>query len=267
MTTSNARRKPPTPEQIIAEQKRVANSTRAKQRYASPPAATPPPANVPAVTKAGVPATPAIDNRTPEQRYVDEIAPSMIAGQMVKFSKDGNFVIAEDEQEISPDTDFVALCDETLVGWIRFHEDGEPPDRIQGLLYDGFVMPPRNTLGDLDESQWKPGLSGQPEDPFKHQICLVLQDPKTQGLYTFVTASTTGRRAVGNLLRHFDRMARRDPDSYPVVRLKPSGYHHKDERIGWVPTPSFPVVGRTPKNSVTVPDSSPGSDMNDFIPF
>jgi hypothetical protein len=223
---------------------------------------------VPAVTKTSVPATPAIDARTPEQRYVDEISPSMIAGQLIKFSKDGTFVVAETEEQVSPDTDFVALCDETLIGWIRFRDDGEPPDRIQGLLYDGFVMPARNTLGDMDETQWKPGLSGTGEDPFKHQICLVLQEPKTQALFTFVTTSVTGRRAVGNLLRHFDRMARRDPDSYPVVRLKPSGYHHKDERIGWVATPSFPVVGRAPKNSVAVPDTSPSSDMGgDQIPF
>jgi hypothetical protein len=187
---------------------------------------------------------------------------------MVKLGKNGTFVITETEEEIGPDTDLVALCDETLVGWIKFSgEDGVPPERIQGLLYDGFVMPPRGTLGDTDASQWKPGLAGAPEDPWKHQICLVLQDPKTQALYTFVTTSTTGRRAVGNLLRHFDRMARRDPDAYPVVHLKPSGYHHKDERIGWVVTPSFPVVGRAPKNSVAVPDTSAAADMNDQIPF
>ena len=58
----------------------------------------------------------------------------MIAGQMVKFGKDGTFVVAETEEEISPDTDLVALCDETLIGWIRFRLDGEQPDRVQGLL-------------------------------------------------------------------------------------------------------------------------------------
>src|SRR5262249_40580685 len=51
----------------------------------------------------------------------------------------------------------------------------------------------------------------------------------------------------GNLLRHFDRLRRSDPDIYPVVRLKPSGFNHKDERVGWVHTPSFVVVGHTAK--------------------
>ena len=233
MTVHSTKRKAPTPEEIIAEQKRIANASRQQQgrpapAKAAPANATPPVNNVPAVAKTSVPATPAVDNRTPEQRYVDEIAPSMIAGQMVKFSKDGTFVISETEEEVSPDTDFIAPCDEALVGWIRFRDDGEPPDRIQGLLYDGFVMPARNTLGDMDTSTWKPGLSGEPEDPWKHQICLVLQEPKTQALFTFVTTSTTGRRAVGNLFRHFDRMARRDPEFVPrrpleALRLSTQG--------------------------------------------
>jgi hypothetical protein len=32
------------------------------------------------------------DTRTDVQRYVDEIAPSSIAGRMIKFSKEGKFV-------------------------------------------------------------------------------------------------------------------------------------------------------------------------------
>ena len=141
------RRKPPTPEQIIAEQKRRATASKVAARShqappsapkAAPANATPPVNNVPAVAKAGMLATTALDTRTAEQRYVDEISPSMIAGQMVKFGKDGTFVVAETEEEISPDIDLVALCDETLIGWIRFRDDGEQPDRIQGLLYDGF---------------------------------------------------------------------------------------------------------------------------------
>jgi hypothetical protein len=219
------------------------------------------------VTPASTPAPAIIDNRIPEQRYIDDIAPSVIAGQLVKFSKEGKFIVSETEEEISPDTDFVALCDETLIGWIKFRDDDEPPDRVQGLLYDGFVLPSRDSLGDLDQSRWQPGLSGQPEDPWRHQVCLVLQNPETQAYFTFATTSLTGRRACGNLLRHYDRMQRRGQDDYPVVRLKPSGFQHKEKAIGWVATPSFVVVGLTPKKSATVPDTSVAADMNDKIPL
>ena len=73
-----------------------------------------------------------------------------------------------------------------------------------GLHYDGFIMPPREELGDLDPRDWPAGLSGEPADPWQHQICLVLQDRESLELYTFATSSISGRRAVGNLLRAFD---------------------------------------------------------------
>jgi hypothetical protein len=137
---------------------------------------------------------------------------------------------------------------------------------VQGLLYDGFVKPARATLGDLDESKWLEGLSGKPEDPWKHQMCLVLQHTATLELFTFVTTSDTGRRSVGNLLRHYDRMRRAGSDEVPVVRLRVGGFNHRDPRVGWVPTPMFAVVGRTPRDSAAKPDTSIGADLNDAIP-
>ena len=77
----------------------------------------------------------------------------------------------------------------------------------------------------------------------------------------------TGRRAVGNLLRHYDRMQRTHPDELPVVRLKVGGFQHRDERIGWVSTPVFAVVGRAPRDSAAKPDTSTRADMDDEIPF
>jgi hypothetical protein len=134
-------------------------------------------------------------------------------------------------------------------------------------VYKGFVMPKRESLGDLDPTQWPQGLSGQPSDPWQHQMSMVLQNTDTQALYTFSTSSQTGRRAVTNLMAHFNRMQTRDPDAYPVVRLKPSGFEHKDSRVGFVHTPSFVVVGRAPKNSAAKPDTSIEADMNDALPF
>jgi hypothetical protein len=209
------------------------------------------------------------DSRTDIEKYIDQIAPSQIAGQLVRFSKEGKFVIVDTQEEISPDADFVALCDECLVGWIRFsEEEDEPPTRIQGLLYKGFKMPLREDLGDMDERQWPEGLNGGPSDPWLHQMLVVFQGVKTSALFTFSTTSLTGRRSVGLLLNHFNRLRRDDPDAYPIVRMKPSGYTSKKKGVGWVNTPSFAVVGRTSKKLLaTLPDTSPGGDMNDEIPY
>jgi hypothetical protein len=66
----------------------------------------------------------------------------------------------------------------------------------------------------------------------------------TQELFTFVTSSVTGRRAVGTLLKHYDRLRRNGGDDYPVVRLRTGGFKHRDERVGWLTTPVFVVYGK-----------------------
>jgi hypothetical protein len=159
---------------------------------------------------------------------------------------------------------------------VRFH-DGEPPERIGGLLYQNFVLPPRESLGDTNPAKWSIGLSGQPEDPWRHEIMIVLKRTATLELATFATASKTGRRAVGNLLRHYDRMQRTlrhydrmqrtEPGAQPVVRLRPGGFNHKDGRIGWVPTPGFAVVGTTATHAAAIPDTSVKGQLNDEIPW
>jgi hypothetical protein len=248
-------RKPPTAAEVLARQKvdaekrRVGNGTAVATTTAA------------ASTAVAVP-----DKRTATAQYLDEIAPASIVGRLVKFSKEGQFVTSDDGEPISDVAEFVALADQTLIGWLKFNENA-PPDRAMGLLYDNFIMPPRATLGDTDESKWPIGLSGKPDDPWKHQIYLVLQNTETTELFTFVTSSTTGRRSVGNLLRHYDRMLRMNPGELPVVRLKPSGFQHRDERVGWVATPAFAVVVRAPRDSAAKPDTSPSGDINDIIPF
>jgi hypothetical protein len=96
---------------------------------------------------------------------------------------------------------------------------------------------------------------------------LVLQNTETQELFTFVTASQTGRRAVGNLLRHFNRTQKTKPDELPVVRLRTGGFEHKTPGVGWVSTPVFVVCGRTSRDSAVKPDTSTEAYLDDKMPF
>jgi hypothetical protein len=250
------KRRGPTSDQVVAEQKAQAKALQEQKRQHSA---------VPAKVEASTPAPATIDTRTLEERYVDEIAPSSFAGERIRFTKEAKVIVGDSDEEIGPDVDLVALLDETLVGWVRFNGEGEMPTRIMGPLYGGFKMPERSELGDTDPALWKPGLSNAPEDPWHHTIYIVLQNPATQTIYTFTTSSKTGRRACGVLFRHYNRMRRNDKDHYPIVHLRPSGY--EDERYGWVNTPSFVILGRIPKNSTMVPDTSVAADMNDSIPI
>jgi len=257
------KRTPPTPEQIKAEQKHMAEIDSARRKAALP---TKPAVSVP--TNSGNTAVVIRDNnRDPIQQYLDEIAPASIVSRMIKFSKEGEFVTRDDGEAISEDIDLIALCDQTLIGYVKFGAKGEPPERIMGLLYDGFIKPVRETLGDLDINKWELGLDGKPADPWQHHNYLVLQRCDTGEFFTFATSSKTGRNAVGELLKHYNRTRKSHPDEYPVVRLKLAGYDHHDERVGWVNTPKFAVVGRVPRDSAAKPDTSLAGDMQDEIPF
>jgi hypothetical protein len=163
---------------------------------------------------------------------------------------------------------FTGFATKSKFGWIKYaQEEGGETQRVAGLLYDGYELPERSSLGDDDETRWPVGLDGTtPEDPWKHFQNLVLERVDTREMFTFSTASKTGRRSVGNLLRHYDRLQRAHPGDVPIVRLRPGGFNHSDPRIGWVATPMFCVVGHAPRNSAATLDTSVGGDMDDEIP-
>jgi hypothetical protein len=244
---------PRSSKQVLVEQS--AQADRDRERKAAP-------TQLPAVNDAALPAA----SDTARQRLLNEVAPSGIVGRLVKFDgKEGRFLFVDNDETIGDAEDFIVLGDETLVAYVKFQLDG-PPLREGGLLYaPGFVLPAREKLGDIDPRKWAAGLNGDPEDPWKLEMSLVLKRPATQELLTFSTMSKTGRRAVGGLLRHYDRLQHSSPGSFPVVRLKPGGYD--DDRYGWVHTPTFPVVGVSPGHTAAIPDTSLKGDLNDEIPL
>ena len=191
-----------------------------------------------------------------------------MSGTFFKFAKDGKFRKTSDDEEIPEGTQFVVIYDQIQGGWIKFMGKGNPPERRQGNLFDGFVPPDRETLGDTDESEWEVGLSGKPADPWQLQLLLPLQNVETNELYVFNTTSITGRRAVDNLIQACSRMQRAEPDVYPVIKLRISGFEHRDERIGWIKTPAFERCGKAPKADLTAVTTSVAGDMSDDeIPF
>jgi hypothetical protein len=250
-------------QQVLDQQKRDAE--RDRQQKAAPPARSG--TAVAPTPKPALPAEMPPDNRTSVQRYLDEVAPVSMVGRQIRGTKDAMFVTPDDGETVPDTVDFVALCDQTMVGRIKFNGEGNPPDYRMGLLYDGFVPPSDADLPDRDQSQWELGLDHKPADPWAHFMYLVLQRGDTGELFTYTTSSKTGRRAVANLLRHYDRLGKTRPDMYPIVRLKVGGFNHRDERVGWVQVPVFAVVGRHPKDDAAKPDSSPAADFDDSIPF
>ena len=219
---------------------------------------------LPAVSE-DLPAVP--DDRSPRERYLDSVAPSGIVGRLAKFDgKVGQFLFIDTEEKIADTEDFIVLGDQTFVAWLKFRPE-QSPLRIGGLLYaPNFALPSRHMLGDLDQTKWPIGkYSKGPEDPWKEEMLLVLKRPATQELFTFSTTNKTGRRAVGNLLKHHDRLQLTSPGSCPVVRCKTGSY--QDDDFGRVFVPNFVVVGTSPGLGLAIPDTTLKNEMNDELPF
>jgi hypothetical protein len=190
-----------------------------------------------------------------------------MTGTFFKFGKDGRFCKSIDDEEIPEGTEFVVIYDQVQAGFIKFMGKGNPPVRKQGAIFSGFVPPPRSELGDEDQSEWDTDLSGKPADPWQFQLLIPMQNVETGELFVFQTTSLTGRRAGDNLIGLCGRMERNEPDYYPVIKLRISGFNHRDERVGWVKTPAFERVGKAPKANTTMADASVTADMDDVIPF
>jgi hypothetical protein len=245
-----------TTEQALEQQKMRAYYDKMKEMK--------PNGNAPAVATGGAVARPE-DVQAIVNAYLDTVAPAGLVGREIQF-KDGSYITRDDGKTISEETVFIAAVDQMLVGVIKFNGKGERPDVHMAAIYEGQLPPHRETLGDLDEALWPIGLSGKPEDPWQRQNYLPLLNGETGEWFTFVTRTVTGLKAVGILGRHYQRMHRTDPDMLPLVKLKVGGFPHREERIGWVTTPAFAVVGKHPKDNAQKPDASPSADMSDEIP-
>jgi hypothetical protein len=207
----------------------------------------------------------------PVQDYLDTYTVPTIPGTSIRFNgKDAKYVLLNGDPLPLKDTDtFVFLSDQVWAGWIKFHRDGNtPPTRVQGMLTDGFRLPPRNSLGDIDESEWEVGLSGQAEDPWKHQIVGLLQKTDSDELYSFLATNPTSRGAVTDLISHCQRRKRSGKNDYPIVKLGTSSFERREPPKVKVWKPHFTVVGHQPKDEIIDPaNASLGADMSDRIPF
>jgi hypothetical protein len=197
-------------------------------------------------------------------RYLDATAPTAIAGRLVRYDgKKGIFTFHDDGSTVPTEITWVPLREETMIAWVKFGKEGEPPDRRGGLLSEGYQLPLRQELGDLDEAEWPEGLNGAVEDPWRHETSIVLQRQDTGELATFSTMSKTGRRAISTLLQTYRRNKKTAPGTLPVIQLVSGSYKH--ERFGEIAIPILKVVGKTSVENAAGPDER---DLpNDSIPF
>jgi hypothetical protein len=190
-----------------------------------------------------------------------------MSGTFFKFTKDGTFCKTSDGEELKEGTEFRVIYDQTQAGWIKFMGKGNPPERRMGAIFEGHNPPKREELGDTDQEEWDiDEMTGRPADPWQFQILMPMQRVQDGELFIFQTSSVTGRRACDNLVAACIRMQTTEADCYPIIKLRISGFQHRNERIGWVKTPAFERVGKSPKSDATVVQNA-DKQFNDDLPF
>jgi hypothetical protein len=177
-------------------------------------------------------------------------------GKILKFNK-GKYFVGDDEVKLG--REYIAHTVQWTRGWVKF-VDSIPTEKRIGRAVDGFKVPEREELGDLDKSHWEKDSAGNPRDPWSRQSYLPLVDMESGEIAVFVSGSHGGRGAIGDLC---SVAAQNHHRGQPQIALSVRSYKHKV--YGRIETPEFRVVGWT--GSTFAKEVSSSEVMDDTIPF
>jgi hypothetical protein len=181
-------------------------------------------------------------------------ASNLIDGKLVKFNEK---YLADKVAMESDDLVPLAVMGIATV-WVHW-KDNRPTEHL--VTQTGQNHPLRDELGDLDESEWPPGLNDEPSDPWRDTRYLRLVHLKTGAGYTFVTDSKGGIRATADLKAAVARVRFANPGAVPVIQLATTTWKTK---YGQKTRPDFKVIGwRGPQGQTSLTKD----DMDDSIPF
>jgi hypothetical protein len=163
----------------------------------------------------------------------ERVGNNFIIGGMIKYH---DHVYTLNKTEPMPlGTVLVAL--NIITAWVKWWDQLPVEHRV---TQPGQFHPVRDDLPDQDKKKWQPGLDGQPADPWKDTRYMHLIDPQTGQDFTFVTDTTGGRIAVGELKSAIRNVRMARPGAVAVVKLETGTF--KSKRFGLVPRPIFKVV-------------------------
>jgi len=177
----------------------------------------------------------------PYAEYAGEVNTRPFVGDLLIFTKHGQYKAGQDRDEIAMATKMLVYMPGLKRGWVKWQE-GQPVAHIMGLVAEGFRPPPREELGDDNEDEWEL-LNDKPRDPWQTTNHLPMCNQKGE-VFTFVSSSKGGLSEVGRLSELYSNRRRMKPDEIPVIELESRSYDHK--LYGETLAPVFKVVGWVP---------------------
>lgn len=189
-----------------------------------------------------------------------------------------------DKKTLEADTLAVEFHQISMV-WCKWVEknDKRVPEFV-GLtqLLEGVEFPDRETLGDLDESEWEIGMNGKPDDPWKSIMFIPVRDVDGETIDHIELSSKSASREGLYLFRKLAAELSTHVGELPIVRLDASVYEVElpavdskgnpiiDKKTGKQKTtklpvdkPKFEIVGWTPMKECDNPDNSAAEVSDD----
>jgi hypothetical protein len=179
------------------------------------------------------------------EAYGNSVTRMTFPGDLLTFSKYGEFIAGRDKEEIPLGTHMIVHPPTMMIGHVRW-EDNKPVEHEMGLLDEGFVPKKRDELGYLDKSLWETYEDGGTKDPWQFTNQVVMTNVEDGSVYTFSTSSKTGLSAIGKVMLEYGHHVRQAPDEYPVVALQRGSYRDRRPGIGEVRFPVFEFVDHVP---------------------
>lgn len=179
--------------------------------------------------------------RNAYQAFGDEVRQTGIEGDLLRFNKQGEWTAGQEEEEIPEGTELIMGLNVLKRGWIKWM-DNKPADSRMGLVAEGFRPCNREDLGDIDEDNWEEDDDGNKRDPWQDTMQVLLMDPNDGRVFTYATASKSGKTALGESAAAYgDRLQDgEDPNAMPIIKLASSFYKHK--KYGKIMIPVFELT-------------------------
>jgi hypothetical protein len=193
------------------------------------------------------------DDYNPYAKLAKELNNRRIIGDLLKLTKEGEWVAGKDEEDIKPGTQLLAYVPSLHDGWVRW-ENQRPTNWEIGLVShdhpkygaNRFRLKTRDELGDNDPDQWPARGKDKKEktDPWQRTQYIVLVNPENEQLYTYGVHTKGGQQALGGLLEEWvNNCSRKGEAEQPIVKLGSDSYDH--ERYGETFYPILEIVDFT----------------------
>jgi hypothetical protein len=157
----------------------------------------------------------------------------LIVGEKARFDK-GRWLY--NDLPMPPDRKYLGLT--TTRKNVRFHEEG-PPEVV--AKKPGEPLPDVDALNEaIPRAQWREGLDGEPEPPWRRWFITVFLDTVTAQLFTHANSTVGAKIATLKLEQSVDWMsALKGAEVMPLIELRSASMANKYNTL----RPDFFIVG------------------------